>query len=174
MDSSSSQFFSQLSDYLSKDDDVTIPRHVLIFSGDKSWLTESVTNLLQGNESRALWLSKESDEPVSELFPSSTFKNASHWLGGEKQVVVFDAYDDFDVDAFAAISGIVIGGGLFILLMPDENKWNDIYSSPFGQRLLKSISHSSDITVIKQNDIDVNFQPNISKSDVREIGRAHV
>lgn len=166
MDSFSSQFISQLRDYLSKDDDVTIPRHILIFSGDKSWHTESVTNLLQGNESRALWLSKESDEAVSDLIPSSTFKKASHWLGGEKQVVVFDACDDFDVDAFAAISGIVIGGGLFILLLPEENKWNDIYSSPFGQRLLKSIDHSSDIMVFKQNDKNVNFQPIKSNNDI--------
>ena len=160
------QFISQLREHLSKDDDVSIPRHVLILSGDKSWLSESVTNLLLGSESRALWLSKESDENISDLISRSTFKNASHWLGGEKQVVVFDAYDDFDVDAFAAISGIVIGGGIFLLLMPEEEKWNEVYSSHFGQRLLQSIHATSEITVIKQDDENANFHSNKSKIDI--------
>ena len=161
MQSSSSKFFTQLKDYLSKDD-VTIPRHILILSGDKAWLSETVTTLLQGSESRALWISKESDETVSDLIPHSSFKKAAHWLGGEKKVVVFDAYDDFDVDAFAAISGVVIGGGVFVLLMPNQNKWNDIYSSLFGHRLLKSIVDSTDIMVVNQNDTDAHFQANQS------------
>ena len=166
MDSTSSQFVSQLRGYLSKDDDVTIPRHVLIFSGETSWLSDSVSTLLEGNESRALWLTREGNGPVSNLIPSSTFKKASHWLGGEKKVVVFDVCDDFDVDAFAAISGVVIGGGLFILLLPEENKWNDVYSSLFGQRFLKSILQSPDIILIKQNDKNVNFQANEPNNDI--------
>ena len=161
-----SQLISQLREHLSKNDDVTAPRHVLIFAGDSIWHSEVVNKILQGHESRSLWIGKSIDENITALIPASTFKKASQWLGGEKQVVVFDAGDDFDVDAFAAISGIVIGGGLFILLMPYEEKWNEVYSTHFGQRLLQSINNSSEITIIKQNDENINFHPNKSKTNI--------
>lgn len=164
-----SQFISKLREYLSKEDDVSIPRHILVFAGDRTWHAELVAKILEGVETRALWIGNENEENIPDVTPISTFKNASHWLGGEKQVVVFDAHDDFDVDAFAAISGIVIGSGLFILLMPDEGKWNDIYSSHFGQRLLQSIFASSEITVINQNNEKVNFKPNTSNTHSDQI-----
>ena len=51
--------FSKIRDYLSKDTDVTIPRHIFILAGDDSWHIAAVTEMLHGHESQVLWLDKE-------------------------------------------------------------------------------------------------------------------
>lgn len=44
-------------------------------------------------------------------------------LGQETDAVVFDAHSGFDVNAFAAISGTLRGGGTFYLLTPPLAEW---------------------------------------------------
>ncbi len=41
-----------------------------------------------------------------------------HYLGHEFDVVIINGFDGFHVEAIAALSGTVVAGGLFILLMP--------------------------------------------------------
>lgn len=144
---------------LSRKGDAALHRQVFILAGHESWQEDTLKEILQGYESDSLWVG----EQTPEIFPFIPVKKARSWLGNEKQVVVFDANKDFDPDSFAAISGIVVGGGLFILLMPAEGYWNDVYSSCFGQRILQSINSTPELVVIKQNDGQINFCPDKSK-----------
>ena len=155
--------FSQLREKLSLEADSALFRQVWIFSGDNNWQNESLITLLQGYENQLLWLG----ENAPEIIPSVTCKKAHSFLGSEKQVVIFDANEAFDVDAFAAISGIVLGGGLFVLLMPEEEKWKGIYSSHFGKRLIKSIKSTPELIIIRQGDEEVNY----SVKEIKNIER---
>lgn len=50
-------------------------------------------------------------------------KKARILLGQETDVIVFDAHSGFDVNAFAAASGTLRGGGTLFLLTPPLNVW---------------------------------------------------
>lgn len=147
--------FSQIHDVLSQKLDSSLHRNIFVFAGDSDWQKECLQEILIDHEEASLWLGENSPESI----PSIPVKNAHSWLGREKQVVIFDANTQFNTDAFAAISGIVIGGGVFILLMPAIEKWDKVYLSYFGQRLLQSITSTSDLLVVKQSDEQFNFVP---------------
>ena len=146
---------SQIREMLSRKGNVALHRQVFILSGEEIWQKEFLQEILLGYENDSLWVG----EQAPETFPSTPVKKAHHWLGNEKQIVVFDANKDFDPDSFAAISGIVVGGGLFFLLLPEKNNWNKIYSSYFGQRLIQSINNTHELIVINENSESFSFIP---------------
>lgn len=155
---------SNIRDCFSCDEDIVMYRHTYILSGNESWQKEFLQKLVSGSEDDVLWVSDNNPE----IFPFIEIKKARDWLGNEKRIVIFDANSDFNPDSFAAITGIVVGGGLFFLLLPAKEEWNNVYSSYFGQRLLQSISSSPELTFISQYDETVAItcnQPelNISK-----------
>ena len=98
--------FSQIRNVLSLKADAAKHRRVLILAGDHVWQKESLKEILSGYEENSLWVG----EQEADSFPSISVNKAHSWLGREKQVVVFDANTHFDADAFAAITGIVVGG----------------------------------------------------------------
>lgn len=149
---------------LFREGDVALYRRVFILAGHESWQKDALKEILLGYESDSLWVG----EQTPEICPFISIKKAHHWLGNEKQVVVFDANKDFDADSFAAISGIVVGGGFFFLLLPTAEKWNEVYSSRFGQRIIQSINNTSELIVIKQNDEGFKFHPNQSKTNASQ------
>jgi len=132
---------------LSREGDIAVHRRIFILAGQKDWQKTFLQTLLVGHENDSLWLG----ESAPKIFSSISIKQAQTWLGNEKQVVIFDANKDFNPDSFAAISGIVVGGGLFFLLLPEKDRWNKIYDSYFGQRLIQSINSTAEIVVIDQN-----------------------
>ncbi|MCW8899360.1 MAG: GNAT family N-acetyltransferase [Gammaproteobacteria bacterium] len=147
--------FSQIRKLLSQKSDASRHRSVLIFAGDSGWQVACMEEILSGHEASSLWVG----EQAPEIFPSISVKKAHSWLGREKQVVVFDANTHFNTDAFAAVTGIVVGGGLFILLMPATERWDNIYLSYFGQRLVQSINSTAELFVVRQTDKQINFSP---------------
>ncbi len=146
---------------LSRKGDVALHRRIFILAGQKNWQKAFLQDLLSGHEKNSLWLG----ESAPEIFSSISIKKAQTWLGTEKQVVVFDANKDFDPDSFAAISGIVVGGGLFFLLLPEKDRWNEIHDSYFGQRLIQSINSTAELIVINQNNERYDFLPD-RKEDI--------
>jgi tRNA(Met) cytidine acetyltransferase len=56
-------------------------------------------------------------------------------LGQETDAIVFDAHSGFDVNAFAAISGTLRGGGTFYLLTPPLDEWAG-FADPDYRRFL--------------------------------------
>lgn len=139
---------------------LSLHRRVFILAGQRDWQKNSLKEILYGHENDSLWLGEEGPEG----YPFVDVVKARKWLGKEKKVVIFDANNDFDPDSFAAISGIVIGGGLFFLLLPDKEKWTEVYDSPFGHRLIQSIHQDTDLVVIEQNNkcFDLSFNTTTS------------
>ena len=153
--------FSPIREMLSREGGLTLHRQVFILAGGEIWQKEVLQKILQGYESQSLLVTDQAQN----FFPYIATKKAHSWLGNEKKVVIFDANKDLDPDSFAAISGIVVGGGLFFLLMPAVEKWNTIYASPFGQRLVKSINTTPELIVINEGDEKCNIQPNEPEID---------
>lgn len=141
--------FSEIKKLLSYGVNTSKHREVIVLSGEHKWQQDSLREILSLHEKDTLWLAKEN--VLSEV-PFVEIKKASSWLGKEKQIVVFDANDEFEVDSFAAITGIVLGGGLFFLLLPLKEKWDSIYHTYFGQRFIESIKQNTSLTVIHQCD----------------------
>lgn len=130
-------------------------RYVYIFAGEEGWQKEMVIESVRNFENSTLWLGENAPDNIL----SDSIKKAQSWLGREKRVVIFDANEKFNPDSFAAITGIVIGGGLFILLMPPQEQWKEKYFSSFGQRLINSIKSSTAFNLIKQDDENIVVAP---------------
>jgi len=113
---------SLIKELLSQKGGSSMHRQVFILAGDEEWQKEFLLETLSGHEDESLWVGEKS----SESFSFIETKKAQSWLGNEKRVVIFDANKNFEPDSFAAISGIVIGGRLFFLLLPEVEKWNII------------------------------------------------
>ncbi len=56
-------------------------------------------------------------------------------LGKEFDIVIIDAFQGFNLNAFAALSGVLPKGGLLILLSPDDEAWLT-YDDPEANRFL--------------------------------------
>ena len=126
----------------------SLHRNIFILAGDEQWQKSSLQEILFGHENASLWVGEQDPE----IIPYVETKKSRSWLGNEKRVVVFDANKNFDPDSFAAISGIVVGGGIFFLLLPKMENAKNVYSSLFGKRLLKSLDGNSEINIIHQDD----------------------
>ena len=50
-------------------------------------------------------------------------EKASLKLGEEHDGVIFDARDRFDANALGIVSGVLCGGGLLIIFLPEKDKW---------------------------------------------------
>lgn len=142
---------SQIQLSLSFSGNASLHRQVYILSGQVEWQEKLLKEILSGYESSVLWVA----ENKVNNFPFVNVKKVATWLGKEKNIVVFDANEYFNPDSFAAISGIVVGGGIFFLLLAEKEKWHDVYRSRFGQRFINSLQTSNDLTVIEQSDNNV-------------------
>ena len=148
--SNSHKHFSTIRKLLSRDNGSDLHRQVIVLAGEESWQNESLKNILSGFENDALWVG-EHDRKV---YPFVSITKSNSWLGNEKKVVIFDANKVLSPDSLAAISGIVIGGGVFFLLLPCVDKWSEVYSSYFGKRFTQSIRNTAKIIVIEENNLE--------------------
>ncbi len=96
-------------------------RRMLVLSGAPQWCRNIATEIssVESHE-RCLWVSNHPPSAMRSIVP----KQAASVLGGEEQFVIYDAHGGLDADAFGAVSGLVVGGGLFVLLTPDMNHWS--------------------------------------------------
>jgi tRNA(Met) cytidine acetyltransferase len=114
-------------------------RSLVVLVGDVAWTTEqletSLTLFLSGQESNekldkhGLVYGELGHASHSNQLTSVNRKNYAQYLGTEQDVIAFaveskvDDNDarhvesDFDVDAFAALSGTLVAGGVFLLLL---------------------------------------------------------
>jgi len=139
--------FSQIKSILSSQENFSLHRKVFVLAGRRDWQKNSLIDILSEHKNESLWVGEENPN----VFPFVEVTKTRIWLGKEKRVVIFDADNNFNPDSFAAISGIVVGGGLFFLLFPERAYWDKIYSSPFGRRLIRSIYQHANLVVIEQD-----------------------
>jgi tRNA(Met) cytidine acetyltransferase len=71
-------------------------------------------------------------------------KKAHTLLGQECAVLVFDAHSGFDVNAFAAVSGTLCGGGTLFLLIPPLDEWA-AFADPDYRRFLPYPYEAADV-----------------------------
>lgn len=151
-----SVYISQIKKLLSKKAGANRHRKIIVLAGKKSWQKNTLIEILHKHTADSLWVAEQSPEidGISFIPPNK----AVNWLGNEKRIVVFDANTHLNPDSFAAISGIVVGGGIFFLLMPEKSQWSEVYSSLFGRRFIHSIYSDNNITVLNEMSEEAEFR----------------
>lgn len=121
-------------------------RHLVVLAGDLVWGAESANSFTSGYPSY-FWVGENAPENADSL----SIKKAKKLLGQETHCLVFNAHNGFDADAFGALSGTVIGGGLLLLLVP--SCWFDDTQTqlPFIQRLVRLLSQP-EVLLIQQSE----------------------
>lgn len=94
-------------------------RATLVLSGDRTWATTLARRAIAAlPEATPTWLG---DRPRGAGSGMETA--AARQLGQDLALLILDAHDGFDPDAFGAATGALRGGGLLILLTPDFADW---------------------------------------------------
>ena len=99
--------------------------------------------LLVSNRNDASHDSPNNLKQPSPVFEHATFESVNKYLGLETDALFFDASNQFNVNAFTAICGSLVGGGeLFLLLEPsikkafESNQFCEL-NSPISKTLLR-------------------------------------
>ena len=106
-------------------------RYLLLVCGERDWCYRYMDT--QGGFAdleTQVWVT---DRVLTDR-PCIAVSKAQQLLGDEVDLVVYDAYVGFNPDAFGAVSGIVRGGGLLVLLAPQLSDWPN-YIDPDYQSL---------------------------------------
>ncbi|WP_455216873.1 tRNA(Met) cytidine acetyltransferase TmcA domain-containing protein, partial [Kaarinaea lacus] len=117
-------------------------RRMLVLAGEAEWSREIAKTLMPSLAiDDVTWVSSAPSVQMggAEVVSGQGVKRL---LGQERDVVIFDAHSGFDPDAFGAVSGIIRGGGLLVLLCPPLSQWQQtadpacerIAISPFSYR----------------------------------------
>ncbi len=94
-------------------------RALVIAAGNPAWSQPLADRLWsQTPLEQRLWLGESPDQP-QQLAPC----RAAQLLGQERQLVILDAHAGFSADAFGAISGTLVGGGLLLMRVPPLAEW---------------------------------------------------
>lgn len=95
-------------------------RRALLLSGTADWTLDAAQSIARAfSPTQQLWLSTRTLPGQDNIAP----RQAGQQLGSERDLVVYDAHGGLDADAFAAISGVIRGGGLLLILSPPLAQW---------------------------------------------------
>lgn len=121
-------------------------RVLVILSGSRNFCAQTADSLAKARSAiNSIWISADRSDSISP-------EKAVTQLGMEYDVVIFDAYDQFDIDAFGAISGTLRGGGILFLLIPDIKSWSSLKSSRFLRRALSFLHSHEGVYLVNQNE----------------------
>jgi tRNA(Met) cytidine acetyltransferase len=99
-----------------------------VVEGEQAECLQRVQALLPVGQ-RMVWIS------TAEVAGALSANKAHTLLGQECDVLVFDAHSGFNVNAFAAVSGTLCGGGVLYLLTPPLAEWAK-FADPDYRRFL--------------------------------------
>ncbi len=106
-------------------------RGTLLIVGDVDWCRSTARQFLANADlSSVSWVSNIEQPSL----PVVTAKQARELLGQERDAIVFDAHAGFDADAFGAVSGTIVGGGVLLLLCPPLTQW-ETFADPAAERI---------------------------------------
>lgn len=108
-------------------------RRLLVLSGSREWGHELAAQVVATDDAGRVWIGDRAPGDIEPLSADRALK----LLGRDLDVAVFDAHAGLHVDAFGAISGTVVGGGLMVLLAPPLPDW-PAFDDPDYERLLVS------------------------------------
>jgi len=107
------------------------PRHFLPLCGTQALCLRAAARQVSPGVP-VFWLTDQEPAAIQALIPLPSATLALHVLPARKAptllgqdcgLLVFDAFSGFDVNAFAAVSGTLVGGGTLILLSPPWAEW---------------------------------------------------
>ncbi len=106
-------------------------RHMIVLAGNAVWCRDTGMRFVALSRlPRVTWVSSEQQKNADVV----SISTAKKLLGQERDAIVFDAHSGFDPDAFGAVSGVICGGGLLILLCPPLAQWENI-NDPAAERI---------------------------------------
>ncbi len=106
-------------------------RHMIVLAGNATWCRDTGMRLVVLSKlPRVTWVSSEQQKNADVV----SISTAKKLLGQERDAIVFDAHSGFDPDAFGAVSGVVCGGGLLVLLCPPLAQWENS-NDPAAERI---------------------------------------
>jgi tRNA(Met) cytidine acetyltransferase len=133
-------------------------RKLYVFQGDSDWCKQSALKSLRGKVTEnVVWLGN--DASVYDLvIPQNKAKTL---LGKSTGIVVFDATDQFNPDAFGAITGTIAGGGCLIILFQPRH----FYASRFLKRFFRLLAGNEQVFWVRQGDIlpDITVEQYVNK-----------
>lgn len=94
-------------------------RRILRLQGEQSWCYQQTKQLIEALQLDYFWCGYSPDG-----IDSINYKQI---LGRETALLIINAYDSFDANAFAASEGCLRGGGLLILLTPKTIPAEDLF-----------------------------------------------
>jgi tRNA(Met) cytidine acetyltransferase len=112
-----------------------------VIAGESAWATSCASTALHHLKCRNyLWIGDANDVEIT------TLKNdqALTQLGGESELLVYNAHSGFDPDAFGALSGTLRGGALLLLLTPPLSSWHT-HADPEAERIRVAGYQAADI-----------------------------
>lgn len=141
-------------------------RNIVVLAGNENWqknmLEESTKQLLHflgSNEKLPLGIcfNDGNAQDLSYLedrgLQYADGKNYTKFLGTEQQIIIFSAMENFDINAFAALSGCLVRGGLLFLLMPEQaSDKNHLFGRYFGQRFWQILREEKAYIFTQSND----------------------
>ena len=102
-----------------------------VLAGEYGWGRIQVADYVRRySPGTVLWISDNAPHGAEQL-PVSRARSV---LGRETDVIVFDGFAGFDIDALGAVGGSIRGGGLLLLLMPALDNWQH-FDDPAKERM---------------------------------------
>lgn len=114
-------------------------RGTLVLAGEAGWCRQAAAQTMRDARlARVSWISGMVHSEVQAGAPPGVevvaARQARGLLGQERDLIVFDAHAGFDADAFGAVSGSIVGGGLLLLLCPPLEAWPQ-YADPAAEAI---------------------------------------
>jgi tRNA(Met) cytidine acetyltransferase len=113
-------------------------RGVVLISGDKQWAQQCAASLLTALDDNCLWIGDGAPNGVD----CDIAAEAKRYLGQDRNTLVFNCHCGFNPDAFGALTGTIVGGGMLVLLAPSMAVWAT-YQDPDYQRIT---AHNTEIS----------------------------
>jgi len=125
----------------------TRQRYLVVLHGDFDWSNHLVNSLLEHHQKYKELTSVVAYGEGLSLGHDVLMNNYRHHLGTENQLVIFSD-ENFHADAFAALSGTLVAGGVMLWLCSTKSSRNE--GELFSQRLWRHVLADDQCFVIEQ------------------------
>lgn len=140
-------------------------RSLLVLQGDSNWIKRISTTLfeqlLQYKSGEEVLRCVTWGENVVEHEYSHLIGNFRQYLGSENDIVLFND-NEFHPDAFAALSGTIVSGGVLVWCCPPENINDE--NNLFIQRIWAKAQQDKNSFILSQDGVDL---PNIEQTVIQ-------
>lgn len=108
-------------------------RASLILSGSREWVTQQI-DALRDSVTPATIISDDAQlaKKADRCLPAKAYRSL---LGTETDLLIWDAFSSLHPDGFAACSGILKGGGLLVILMPEPETFKSLQDPSYKEML---------------------------------------